>query len=152
MEFLAQIHSKLVHFPLAFLMLYPIIELLFLVTKNDFYNKVAFLFLSIGVIGSFFAVLSGNQAFKLVSNWQGESMAIFNSHQTFANFTVWFFTALLILRYVFFIKKKLTNVVVILLFISSLAGSYFVFQTGLYGGKLSKTAVINSTIDSGSNK
>jgi uncharacterized membrane protein len=148
MEFLAQIHSKLVHFPLAFLMLYPIIELLFLITKKDFYNKVAFLFLTIGVIGSFFAVLSGNQAFELVSKWQGDSKAIFNSHQTFANITVWSFTAILILRYALYIKKKFTKVIMILFLLLSIIGSYIVYQTGFYGGKLSKVTVLSSTIDS----
>lgn len=152
MEFLAQTHSKLVHFPLAFLILYPLMELLFLVTKKDFYNKVAFLFLTIGVIGSFFAVLSGNQAFELVNKWPGDSKEIFNLHQTFANITVWSFTAILILRFTLHIKKKFTKMMMILFLLLALIGSYIVYQTGFYGGKLSKVIVISSTYDSQNKK
>jgi len=152
MEFLAQIHSKLVHFPIAFLMLYPVIELLYLITKKDFFNKIAFLFLVIGVVGAFFAVLSGNQAFELVSKWPGDNKEIFNLHQTFANITVWSFTAILILRFTLHVKKKFTKMMMILFLLLALIGSYIVYQTGFYGGKLSKGIVISSTYDSQNKK
>lgn len=152
MEFLAQIHSKLVHFPIAFLMLYPVIELLYLITKKDFFNKIAFLFLVIGVVGAFFAVLSGNQAFEHESKWPGESKEIFNLHQTFANITVWSFTAILILRFTLHVKKKFTKMMMILFLLLALIGSYIVYQTGFYGGKLSKGIVISSTYDSQNKK
>ena len=95
MEFLAEIHPKIVHFPLAFLLLYPLIELLYFVTRKEFYNKSAFLFLLIGVIGALLAVLSGNQAYAMVSEWNPKTLEIFNSHQTFANISIWYFTFLL---------------------------------------------------------
>ena len=65
MEFLASLHTKVIHFPIAFLMIYPVMELLFLVTEKEFYSKSAMMFLAIGVFGSFFAVLSGNQAGRM---------------------------------------------------------------------------------------
>lgn len=147
MEFLASIHPKVVHFPIAFLMLYPFIELLFIITNKDFYSKTAFLFLTVGVVGALFAVLSGNQAFELVQNWTNASREIFNSHQTYANLTVWFYASLLISRYFLFIKKKLNRTLIIVIFVLSLLGGYFVYQAGNYGGKLSKHVVIfsNST-------
>ncbi|MCK7520140.1 MAG: hypothetical protein MZV64_21810 [Ignavibacteriales bacterium] len=67
MEFLAGIHPKVVHFPIAFLMLYPLMELIFIFTSKRFFSKAAMLFLAIGVIGSLLAVLSGNQAFEMVN-------------------------------------------------------------------------------------
>jgi uncharacterized membrane protein len=137
MEFLANIHPKIVHFPIAFLMLYPVFELLFLVSKKDFYNKVAFIFLLIGVVGSFFAVLSGNQAFETLKNIPDAGKDIFNEHQLYANITVWFFTFILALRYYFFIKKKLSKNIIALFLILSIIGCYVVYQTGNYGGKFS---------------
>jgi uncharacterized membrane protein len=144
MEFLAGIHPKIVHFPIAFLMLYPLMELIFIFTAKDFFSKAALLFLAIGVVGSLFAVLSGNQAFELVTNWTDEGKEIFSSHQTFANLTVWYFSALLIIRYFLFVKKKLNRTIVSVIFILSLLGGYFVYQTGNYGGKLADQIVINS--------
>lgn len=137
MEYLAEIHPKIVHFPIAFLMMYPIIELLFLLTKKEYYSKSALLFLIIGVIGSFFAVLSGNQAFEALKNFTF-TKELFYQHQFYANITVWYFTFVLAFRYFLFIKKKLNNKFITLMFLLALLGSYFVYQVGYYGGKFSK--------------
>jgi uncharacterized membrane protein len=145
MEFLASMHTKVIHFPIAFLMLYPLLELLFLITRKEFFSKSAMLFLVIGVIGSFFAVLSGNQAFEVVKNWNNEGKNIFTSHQTFANLSVWYFTALLVVRYFLFIKKKLNRTTISVIFVLSFIGGYFIYQTGNYGGKLADQVIINST-------
>jgi uncharacterized membrane protein len=150
MEFLASIHPKIVHFPIAFLLLYPIVELLFIITGKDFFSKVSFIFLSIGVIGAFFAVLSGSQAFELVKNWNQEGREIFNNHQTYANLTVWFYSILLVVKYFLFVKKKLNRILVIVIFVSSLLGGYFVYQAGNYGGKLAEE-VIRYSISAGAN-
>ena len=144
MEFLAGIHPKVVHFPIAFLMLYPLMELILFFTAKEFFSKAAMLFLAIGVIGSLFAVLSGNQAFELVTNWTDEGKEIFSSHQTFANLTVWYFLVLLVLRYFLFVKKKLNRQIISVIFVLSLLGGYFVYQAGNYGGKLADQVVINS--------
>lgn len=144
MEFLAGIHPKVVHFPIAFLMLYPLMELFFLITAKDFFSKAAMLFLAIGVVTSLFAVLSGNQAFEFVRNWTNEGKEIFSSHHTFANLTVWYFSALLFIRYFLFIKKKINRTTISVIFVLSLLGGYFVYQAGNYGGKLADQVVINS--------
>jgi uncharacterized membrane protein len=145
MEFLASIHPKIVHFPIAFLMLYPVMELIYLITGKDFFSKTAMLFLSIGVLGSVIAVLSGNQAYQFVNNWTDEQKKIFESHQTFANLTVWYFSVLLVVRYFLFIKKKLNRTFISIIFVLSLLGGYFVYQAGNYGGKLADQVIINST-------
>lgn len=137
MEFLAELHTKIIHFPIAFLMLYPIFEFLFLITKKDFYIKSAFIFLLIGVIGSFFAVLSGNQAFESVKNLV-LNKEIFYQHQLYANITVWFSTILLASRYFLYVKRKLNIKIIFVFLILSILGSYFVYQTGNYGGKFTK--------------
>lgn len=146
MEILADIHPKIVHFPIAFLMLYPLMELLFLLTQKEFYTKAAFLFLIVGVLGAFFAVLSGNQAYEVIKDWSKKDLMIFSSHQTFANITVWYFTAMLALRFLLHTKKKLTRLVVVTLLLLALLGSYFVFLAGHYGGKLADANVMKSTL------
>lgn len=145
MEFLASIHPKVVHFPISFLLLYPIIELLFIISGKDFFSKLSVIFLTIGVIGSLFAVLSGNQAFELVKNWTNEGKEIFNNHQAYANLTVWFYSILLVIKYFLFVKKKLNRILIIVIFVMSLLGGYFVYQAGNYGGKLAEQVILNSS-------
>ncbi|MCU0343700.1 MAG: hypothetical protein MUF28_07745 [Ignavibacterium sp.] len=145
MEFLADIHPKIIHFPIAFLMIYPFLELAFLLTSKEFFSKASILFLTLGVIGALFAVLSGNQAFEFVNNWSDEGRKIFNEHQKFANLTVWYFTAILIIRYYLFVKKKLKRTFISIIFVISLLGVYFIYQAGSLGGKLAEQIVINST-------
>ena len=147
MEFLAGIHTKIIHLPIAFLMLYPFIEILFLITGKEFFNKTAFLFLAIGIITAFFAVLSGSQAFELIKGWSIKSSEIFNSHQSYANITVWYFTALLVFKYFIFIKHKNKRTLITVLIVLSILGSYFVYQTGYYGGKVAHRNVISITMN-----
>lgn len=142
MEFLANLHPKIVHFPLAFLMLYPIMELIFILTKKEFFTKAATLFLIIGTLGALIAVFTGNQAHSFIKNWNDESTNIFNSHQNFANLTMWFFTALLVIKIYWLIKRKIKVKKILLLFLLSLLGCYFVYQTGNYGGKLADKIII----------
>lgn len=138
MEFLANLHHKVIHFPIAFLMVYPLIEILALTTGKDFFVKSAGVFLLIGTLGSLAAVFTGNQAFTFIKEWQNESLQVFDSHQTFASISVWYFTGLLILRTYLSIKKKLNKKTLIVFVILSLIGAYLIFQTANYGGELAK--------------
>ncbi len=138
MEFLANLHHKVIHFPIAFLMVYPLIEILALTTGKDFFVKSAGVFLQIGTLGSLAAVFTGNQAFTFIKEWQNESLQVFDSHQTFASISVWYFTGLLILRTYLSIKKKLNKKILIVFVILSLIGAYLIFQTANYGGELAK--------------
>lgn len=148
MEFLANIHPQVVHFPLAFLIFYPITELLAFVTRKQFFVSVANLFLMIGTLGAFLAVFTGNQAYAHIKNWSEDSLEIFNMHQMFANYTMWFFTGVLIFRIYLTIKKKLNQKTIFILLLFSLIGCYFVYQTGYYGGKVAEARIKQSTIRS----
>lgn len=145
MEFLSELHPKIIHFPIAFLMFYPLIELLFLISQKEFFNKTSFLFLIAGIIGAFTAVLSGNQAFELVKLWPGDSKEVFSLHQTYANISIWYFTVLLVLRFVLNKKKMLKRKMIFFILLAAIAGAFFVFQTGYYGGKLSEFFVTIGT-------
>lgn len=146
MEFLANIHPKIVHFPLAFLLLYPIMEFFALITKKEFYFKAANLFLFIGTIGALLAVFTGNQAYTYIKNWRTDSLNIFNSHQTFATITIWYFSGLLVLRLYLYLKKKLNQKTVFIFILLALLGSYFVYQTGNYGGELARNVIKQSLL------
>lgn len=136
MEFLASLHPKVVHFPIALLMVYILLELIGVVSKKEFYLKAAHLILLLGVIGSFIAVLTGNQAFTAVKNWNESAKIVFESHQNYANITVWYFTILLALRTYLVVKKRFTTMYKYIVLAVALLGFYFVYQTASYGGEL----------------
>ena len=66
MEFLAQDHPLLVHFPIAFFFLYLIFESSGIIFKKEYLLKSAIIILALGVIGSVESVLTGNQAAELL--------------------------------------------------------------------------------------
>lgn len=144
MEFLAEIHSKLIHFPIALFVIYPFIEFLFFITNKEYFSKTSFLFLILGVISAFFSVLSGNQAFECIINWSANSKQIFEQHQYYANLTVWFFTALLLIKFILFKKYSAKRIIALILFLVSLTGLFFVYQTGHYGGLLAREVTIKT--------
>lgn len=141
MEYLAELHSKIIHFPISFLIIYPIIEIIAFVTRKDFFYKAALLILFIGVLGALGAVLTGNQAFYLNNGLSGKSLELFNSHELNANITVWSFTFLLIIRYYLTIKQKLRPKFHLIILILAIAGMYFVYQTGYYGAELAESII-----------
>jgi len=136
MEFLAELHPKVVHFPIALLITFTLLELIGTVFKKEFFQKAAHLILFLGVIGTLFAVLTGDQAFAANKYWNDTSTALFNEHQTFANITVWYFAGLLLLKTFIVLKKKSIKAINYTILALALIGCYFIYQTSEHGGEL----------------
>jgi len=109
LEFLAQFHPKIVHFPIAFLLVYLLLELWGVIFKRDFFSKAAHLFLLFGVQGALAAVLTGNQAEDAFEGWNKTTSAILETHSNYANITLWYFTALLVIRTLLILRKKFSK-------------------------------------------
>ena len=138
MEFIADLHTKIIHFPIALLFTYVLFDAVGIISKKETYQKAAHILLLLGVLGAFAAAFSGNQAFASYKFWNDQSLEVFNNHEFYANLTVWYFTALLILRTYFVIKKKYIHQLKYLLLILGFIGCALVFQTSEFGGKLVK--------------
>jgi uncharacterized membrane protein len=136
MEYLAQFHPKIIHFPIAFLLVYVLLELIGASFKKDFFSKTAHLFLLFGVLGAVAAVLTGNQAEDAFEGWNKTTHAILETHQTFANITLWYFTGLLVIRTFLVLKKKFNYTFKYLFIALAFIGAYFVYQTGEHGGQM----------------
>jgi len=140
MEFLAALHSKIIHFPIAILILYSLFEILGVLFKKEFLQKSAHLLLAIGVIISIAAVLTGNQAAEaaeLIKNKISTYPAAqIEEHETYATITLWYFFALLIFRTYLVLKKKFKGALLYLFIPLVLVGSFFIYETGNLGGKL----------------
>lgn len=136
MEFLSAIHPKVIHFPIALLLTYFLFEVLTVVFKKDFLSKAAHLLLFLGVLGALAAVLTGRQAEDAFEFWNKQSSELLEEHELYANITLWYFTALLLLRTFLTFGKKFVGVIQYIIIVLAAVGVYFVFQTGDHGGKM----------------
>lgn len=135
-SFLAEIHPKVVHFPIALFTTYAILEIIGILFNREFLSKAALLILCIGVVSAFFAVLTGNQAATDFTLWNVKSSALLNNHQTYATYLLWFALFVCASRIVLILKKKMEGPVKYLFVLFALVLIFLVYQTGNYGGDL----------------
>ncbi|MCX6151646.1 MAG: hypothetical protein NTX22_14080 [Ignavibacteriales bacterium] len=140
MEFLAGLHPKIVHFPIALLLTYTLLEFIGAIFRNESFSKAAYIILVLGILGAITAVLTGNQADEVAEILFDKDVIIplgaISQHETYATITLWFFAAVLVFRTYFLIKKKFVGIMKYVFVVLALIGSYFVLQTGLKGGSL----------------
>ena len=136
MEFLADIHTKVVHFPIALLVTYSFLEVIGIVLNKKLFTQTAFVVLITGIIAIFIAVLTGNQAFEAYQHWDEASSNIFNSHQFYANITTWYFVLMVVLQTFLVVKKKFNVVIKYLFILFAVIGIFFIYKTAEYGGEL----------------
>ena len=137
-NFLAEIHPKVVHFPVALLAIYSVIEIIGILFKKEFLNRTALLILCMGVVTAFFAVLTGNEASTHFNHWTDESLALLNQHQTYATYLLWFSIFTCGFRIYTIIKKRFVGYVRFSFVIIASIILFLVIQTGLHGGDLVK--------------
>ena len=140
MQILAELHPRIVHFPIAFFIIYTLFEISGIILKKDFLIKAAYITLILGIITALMSVLTGNQAqnaAKLLFDYKivGVSEAI-EKHEEFATITLWYFTALFILRTYLLINKKFNSSWKYIFIGLGLIGCYLIYSTGYYGGEL----------------
>lgn len=145
MEFLAQFHPKLVHFPIVLLIMYALFETGGVILKKDFLSKSAYIILVMAVIASLAAVLTGDQALKIAEAWDEKGLksddliipfGLIHKHEFYASLTLWYFAALLVARTILVIKKKFTGYFKFIVVALAVIGCGFLFKTGDLGGQL----------------
>ena len=139
MEFLAQLHPRIVHFPIAFFTLYLFFESFGVILKKDFLSKSAFLILIVGILTAIIAVLSGNQAqiaAKMLLVNGSELNKLIELHEEYATLTLFYFSAVLFLRTYLVIKKRFDGSLQYLFILLGLIGCYLIYTTGIHGGDL----------------
>ena len=140
MEFLAGLHHKVIHFPIACFILYTIFEIAGTVLDKKNISTAAYILLIIGVFSCVAAVLTGNQAHevaeKLTENGISIPHQLIEEHEEYATITLWFFFFLLAGRTFAVVKKKFTKKIQVIFIALALIGCYFLYEAGVYGGKL----------------
>lgn len=141
MEFLAELHHKIIHFPIALLFIYPFIEAVSIFYKKEFFSFTSLIILILGIAASLAAVLTGNQALNSIDKMNPDLYELADKHYTYANIVVWLFSLILFSRIYLQIKKKYEGKWKIILLLFAFAGCYFIYQTGEYGGKTAYTRI-----------
>jgi uncharacterized membrane protein len=141
METLASFHPKVVHFAIALLLTYVLLEILYFIFKKDFLNKSATLILFLGILGALASLLTGNQAFHyaeyLFDKYDVKiPFGLIDEHEQYALITTFWFVGILIIRFFLNIKNKFKGLFQILVLVLAIVGAYFVYETGEYGGEL----------------
>ncbi|HSW53746.1 MAG TPA: DUF2231 domain-containing protein [Ignavibacteriaceae bacterium] len=144
--FLAEVHPKVVHFPVALLTTYSFLEIIGIVFKKEFISKAALLILCIGVITAFFAVLTGNQAFADFKFWTDDSSALLNDHQNYATYLLWLSVLVCGFRVFVVLKKKFFGITKYLFILFAIMILFLVYQTGMHGGDLVKKFGIGTDV------
>lgn len=152
MEFLAELHPQIVHFPIAILILYSVLEIIGILFNNEFLQKTSFLLLVIGVVSAVGAVLTGNQAAEFAKlNSDLPIATLIEDHETDATITLWYYFAILILRTYLTLKKKFEGILKFVFIPLVLIGCYLIYETGDYGGKLVYEYGIGTSINNNLN-
>ncbi|HET7579834.1 MAG TPA: DUF2231 domain-containing protein [Bacillales bacterium] len=139
------LHPLLVHFPVAFLFLGSIVQLIALWRKK-YFDRLAFFLIGFGWIMGIFAYLTGDGAEQFAEKQWGERIqSMVETHQTFATITLIVFGCLLAVKILAFAFEhydlKLYGIRQIpflktMLFVLAIGGGVFITLTGHYGGKM----------------
>ncbi|HSP87384.1 MAG TPA: DUF2231 domain-containing protein [Ignavibacteriaceae bacterium] len=134
-------HPRFVHFPIALLSTYVLLEVIGVIFKKDFFSKAAHLILFLGVLGALMAVLSGDRAEEIAEKLFDEKDVIIpfgaiHEHEDWATITVWYFAGLLVLRTIVVLKKSFKGIFQYIFILLAVLGMYFVYETGEHGAKL----------------
>lgn len=137
-SFIAEVHPKVVHFPIALLATYSLLEIVGIFFNKEFISKSALLLLYIGLVTALFAVISGNQAASEFQFWTDDSKVLLNEHQAHATYLLWLSAIVCGLRIFVVIKKKFSGLIKYAFVFFAIVILYLVYKTGDYGGDLVK--------------
>ena len=134
-------HPRFVHFPIALLSTYILLEVIGVVFKKDFFSKAAHLILFLGVLGAIAAVLTGNRAEEIAEKLFDEKdilipFGAISEHEDWATITVWYFSGVLVLRTFFVLRKKFQGILQYIFILLAIVGMYFIYETGEHGAQL----------------
>ena len=141
------LHPLIVHFPIALLVLGGIIEIVNVLLKSDFWNKVGTFLIIIGVITGVFSLLTGDGAEGFAFEHWGRSLHdTVELHSLLANISVIIFGLLAVIKILFkhpntkiHIFKNMTGrkeLITVLIVVLSIAGITTLATTGHLGGKI----------------
>ncbi len=140
MQFLADLHPLIVHFPIAIYVIYVVFEITGIFYKENHFTKTAQYLLLVAVITAVLSALTGNQAediaSKVLLNNSSEIEEAIEEHESIANIFIWFTTFLFVCRTYLLLKKNLLRKYRIIIAVISVIGLFLIWETAEHGGRL----------------
>jgi len=136
-EWAPNIHPMLVHFPIAIILLAVLMDLLNFFLPDEWWDPLKSTILyGIGVFSGIGAYYTGTLAADSVFVPSG-AQSVLNEHADWALWTVWFFGIYAVLRILLHWYRKMDQKAIrIVLFVISLPGVFFLYQTGDHGAEM----------------
>ena len=139
MEFLSKLHPLVIHFPIAFFLLFIILEITNIFIRNIPLKKISLFVLFLGLIGGISSVLTGNLSFQVLQDnptLTQMHLLIIEQHEYYASITVWYFFVILVYQIFLFLKNKNEVKKQYIFVIFAAVGIFLIYQTAKIGGKL----------------
>jgi len=132
---LTHLHPMLVHFPIALLIIGLLADIVGVVTKREFYARMALILLVLGTAGLIAAYFSGHEAAEGLMETGPLSMAV-ETHEEAALLTVWLMVATTLVRLGLVVMRKYSGFVRLIPLAIFILGVASMARTGYYGGEL----------------
>jgi len=128
-------HPQIIHFPIALLLLAVITELLSYFWQKEFFRKMTFSLLVVGVITAFFAIQSGEAAVDNLGNIKSIK-SLLNQHEQAGEWILRIFGFVLLIKAILLYLKKDIFSVKLFLTLMMMVGLFQIYQVGHFGGIL----------------
>lgn len=129
------LHPQIVHFPIALLSVAILTELTSYFWQKEFFNKMTFYLLIIGVITAFFAVKTGESGLDLIDNISSIKPLI-NQHRQAGEWVLKIFSMVLIIKALILYFKKNNLFIKVFVTLLMIIGLFQTYQAGHFGGIL----------------
>jgi len=136
----AHFHILINHFPIVCTVISTLMLLLAIVAKNEGLKRVAYSLFILAAILMLPTNYSGEQAEEIVEEINGIDHNVIEHHEEAAGFAFWTSIILGVLSLISFIvsikKNNIKGVLSLLVFGCAILCTYFMWDTGLSGGKI----------------
>jgi uncharacterized membrane protein len=129
------LHPIIVHFAIALLSVAVICDFLYLISQKENFRQISNYLLVIGTLSAVGAVLTGNQAFKVIE-MTPEIEKLVNDHRSAGQLAMWIFIALTGMRFLLIKLQWFAKPFKWIYYLFGMVALVFLFRTGLLGGKM----------------
>lgn len=128
-------HPQVVHFPITLLIVALAFEIVSYFGKKESFSLISLILLILGTIGSFIAIQTGETSAEIAKKIIGIGSTL-HEHEEMAEMVFYLYLAITIIKVVLMRLKKDILPWKVFILVGMIAGTFFIFRVGHYGGQL----------------